>query len=236
MDGGMSRVASGMSMLAGFLIIFVAAATCFEIFMRCFFNAPTTWVYNFSTILMADMTLLGAAWCLKKGRQIRADFLIDFLPKQSRLALEAMGDAFITVFAGLLAYESMALISRAYTVHMRVVAVLSIQQWPFRLLFFLGALMLMLIALSETISKVRRLASLDRGDGKTQGVMASPGIVIALFLISLAVALTIMEFVSPVAGIIFVLLVLLFGGVPIFCGLGFVGVFGLLVFNRLGIL
>ncbi len=232
MDEGMSRVASAMSTLAGFLIVFVAASTCFEIVMRYFFNAPTTWVYNFSTILIADMTLLGAAWCLKRGRQIRVDFLIDLLPKRSKLALEAIGDAFVTAFAGLLAYESMGLVVRAYSVHMRVVAVLSIQQWPFRVLFFLGAVLLALVALSETISKVRTLASLDRGDGKTQGVMASPGIAIALFLISLTVALTIMEFVSPVAGIIFVLLVLLFGGVPIFCGLGFVGVFGLLVFDQ----
>lgn len=231
LDKAANSASSALSALAAVAIIFVAASTTFEIIMRYFFNAPTTWVFNFSTVMVANMTLMGAAWTLRKGKHIRVDVITNMLPKRSKLAMEVISDGFIAAFAAIVAYMSLGMVLKAYAVHMRVVTVLPIPEWPFRVPFFVGAALLCIVALVQAISKARKTWSVSGGwqpgDGSTINSIAS----VIVFVAALILALLIMKFAGLITGIIIVLVVLLFGGISIFAGMGFVGVFALIMFG-----
>ncbi|MDY0041260.1 MAG: TRAP transporter small permease, partial [Desulforhabdus sp.] len=231
-DKGLSFIASTMSALAGCMMIFIAVVTCYEVVMRAFFNAPTSWVFNLSTVLIASMTMLGAAWALIQGRHIRVDVITNLLPQRSQSALEIIGNVFVTAFGILIAYGSFNLLTRAYIVKMRIIPNVPLVEWPFRAFFCFGALVLAIMGIRMVVSNVATFVSLMGKEGTDRRAWVNPVISALSFIISLVASLIVMTFQSQIAGILMLLVVLIFGGVPIFCALAVVGIFGLFVMNE----
>ena len=60
----------------------LVAGVAYEVFARYLFNAPTVWAYDLTYMLYGALFMLGAAYALHKGAQIRTDFFWDsFTPR-----------------------------------------------------------------------------------------------------------------------------------------------------------
>ncbi len=103
-DKGIDFVAAGMASLVGLIVVFVAGSICYEVIVRYIFNAPTSWVYNFSSVLVAGVPLLGSAWALGQTKHICGDVLVLCLRERSRLDGEVLGEGFVAGYAASFAY------------------------------------------------------------------------------------------------------------------------------------
>lgn len=57
------------------LIILMAAATGYEVFVRYVLNNPTSWAFDVSFILYGTLFMMGGAYTLSRGGHVRGDFL-----------------------------------------------------------------------------------------------------------------------------------------------------------------
>ena len=62
--------------LAAWLIVPMTLALVYEVVARYIFNAPTVWAYDVTYILSGSLFMLGAAFALRRGSHVRADFLL----------------------------------------------------------------------------------------------------------------------------------------------------------------
>ena len=61
---------------AAWLILPMTIALVYEVVARYIFNAPTIWAYDVTYILAGALFMLGAAYALRQGSHVRADFLL----------------------------------------------------------------------------------------------------------------------------------------------------------------
>jgi TRAP-type mannitol/chloroaromatic compound transport system permease small subunit len=61
---------------AAWLIVPMTLALVYEVVARYIFNAPTVWAYDVTYILAGSLFMLGAAYALRQGSHVRADFLL----------------------------------------------------------------------------------------------------------------------------------------------------------------
>ncbi|MDP3768569.1 MAG: TRAP transporter small permease subunit, partial [Dehalococcoidia bacterium] len=70
------RVIMALNYLAGGILLFMAGAVLYEVFMRYLFNQPTRWVIEFSEYMLLYMALLAGAWVLKQEGHVRVEMLV----------------------------------------------------------------------------------------------------------------------------------------------------------------
>ena len=59
----------------GWLIVFMAAGTGYEVFVRYVLNSPTAWALDVSFIMYGSLFMMGGAYTLSRGGHVRGDFL-----------------------------------------------------------------------------------------------------------------------------------------------------------------
>lgn len=76
--------------VSGGICVAVMLIVTYDVIMRYFFTRPTTWVTDISTLGIPFVTLLAAAWTLKREMHIKIDIVQQMLKKRSRAMLEAI--------------------------------------------------------------------------------------------------------------------------------------------------
>lgn len=70
------------------LIIFMAAGTGYEVFVRYGLNSPTPWALDVSFIMYGTIFMMGGAYTLSRGGHVRGDFLYRLLQPKHQGALD----------------------------------------------------------------------------------------------------------------------------------------------------
>lgn len=78
----------GVGMLAALVVVPLVVATCYEVFARYVFGAPTIWAFELGYTLMGVHFLLGGALTLKRQRHIRIDVIYAQLSPRKRAAID----------------------------------------------------------------------------------------------------------------------------------------------------
>lgn len=95
MDKALTTILSIMCVLAGLLLLFITISIGYTIFARFFGLSGPVWVVQFTEYSLLWMTLLGAAWVLKRNKHVSVDLLTSRLTSQFnnylRLAHSVMG-------------------------------------------------------------------------------------------------------------------------------------------------
>jgi len=71
------RISFWSGRIVSFLILPMVAGLVYEVVSRYFFNAPTIWANDISTILYGVFWMGGTAYALQAGQHIRTDFLYE---------------------------------------------------------------------------------------------------------------------------------------------------------------
>jgi TRAP-type mannitol/chloroaromatic compound transport system permease small subunit len=74
--------------LAALVIIPLVVATCYEVFARYVFGAPTIWAFELGYMLMGAHFLLGGALTLQRGLHVRIDLIYAQMSAKGRAAID----------------------------------------------------------------------------------------------------------------------------------------------------
>jgi C4-dicarboxylate transporter, DctQ subunit len=82
------KLCQGLFWAGGILLFLGAMTTCYDIFMRYFFNRPTSWSIDFVEYTLIYSTFFGAAWILKEDGHVKMTILTDHLRPRKRAQVE----------------------------------------------------------------------------------------------------------------------------------------------------
>lgn len=85
------RVSEGSGRASAWLIVPFILGITYEVGARYLFNAPTIWAYDLAYMLYASIFMLGAAYTLRRGAHVRADFLYNALAERKRAFIDVAG-------------------------------------------------------------------------------------------------------------------------------------------------
>lgn len=135
---------------------------CYDVFMRYIFNAPTSWSYELSYMLGTAVISLGLPYVHYHASHIRVDLIYSRLSAMSRLVLDVFLTAFLffplvlmwTRVFGTNAWQSFVNQEVSYDSMWYPVL------WPFKLVIFLGFLLLLIQGIATF---ARDVATLTKG-------------------------------------------------------------------------
>jgi len=147
-----------IGILGSLLIIPLVLSTCYEVFARYLFDAPTIWAYEIGYMLTGSHFLLGLAFTLRAGEHIRIDIFSGKFSQRTRALIDLAG---YTVLVPMLIWLTLALSRYFYTGYVSNEksgqSAFNMPVWPFRLVFFAAFLLLTLQVLAEVLKLARAL-------------------------------------------------------------------------------
>ena len=160
---GIARAIDALSTIVGsaaaLVVIPLVLATCWEVFARYVFGAPTIWAFELGYMLMGVHFLMGGALTLKMRQHVRIDLIYATLSPKRRALIDLTGYT-------LLALPALVLISQRffdYTLDAYQSGELSGQSawnppiWPFRAIILASLVLLALQVFAESLKSLATL-------------------------------------------------------------------------------
>ena len=210
--------------VAGFVMFIVAMNTTYEVIMRRFFDKPTTWVFSCSLFVMVWFALLAAPLSTREGKQITADFLIAQLSDRTASMLRIISNLVSMIFIVTLGYYGFKMCSDAYSKNIMSLDLLLYPMWLLYLVFPISMLLLFLQVIRIIGKDIMQIKE-KKLEGK-QRWQDDPRLIVPCFIGMIAFGVWLVN-VNHVGGIVFLVLCLLFGGVPVSFALSGTGIAGL---------
>ena len=210
--------------VAGYAMLLVSLFITYEVIMRSFFHEPTIWVFDITIYILIWFGFLSAAYGLKEGSHINVDLLVGKMSARTRVPLETVAFALCFIYSFILLKYSWKMTLEAFINKEAATTILHVPMYLVELGVLTGSFLLSLQALRMLIARVVVWAKGNLEGGP--GFFNNPALVLPLYAI-LAVLGVWLYVVSPGAGAVVTILVLLLAGVPVFTSLGIVGTLGL---------
>ena len=157
------RLSEYVGVFAACLIVPLILATCYEVFARYLFGAPTIWAYEIGYTITGSHFLLGMAFTLKAGDHIRIDIFSGKFSARTRAIIDLAG---YTVLLPLTVWLSLYLFRYLWSGwaanEKSGQSAFNMPVWPFRVVFFAAFLLLTLQILAEVVKTVRALRASPR--------------------------------------------------------------------------
>ena len=151
-------------LIAAWLIVPLILATCYEVVSRYVFGAPTIWAYEIGYIMTGSGFLLGMAYTLNQGAHIRIDVLYLNLSRKAQALVDVVGYVFLLV--PFITWLSFALYWRAIdamqTLERSGQSAWNPVIWPFRTVFFVSFVLLLIQVIGELIKAGRVLTGREK--------------------------------------------------------------------------
>jgi len=224
------RATVGSSILAGLFLLVIAFLTTYEVIVRYAFNSPTHWTLDLSIYLLIWFAYLSIASLQKHRRHVRVDLLITHFSPRTREVWEIATTIIFLFFTGWMIYYVTEYAYSSYRSQEYGWAMWRVLIWPVKAALPVGTLLLGLYLVKDLITRFYALGSLPRREIGAP-LRDNPWVVLPVFLVLVAAGVFCYK-INGGLGMLCLMLVLLFGGVPIFPALGLTGVTGLfLVFD-----
>jgi len=107
----------GTGYASGVIIVLLMLAMCYEVVLRYFFDAPTTWAGDFSGYMQYVLVLVGAAWVLKMRGHTRIDILVTRFSPRTQQVLGLVTSCVAFVACGLFIWVGVQATLIAYQGH-----------------------------------------------------------------------------------------------------------------------
>ncbi|MBC7325804.1 MAG: TRAP transporter large permease subunit [Moorella sp. (in: Bacteria)] len=224
LGAGVDFLSVAAGAIAGYAMLFASLVTTYEVIMRHFFHEPSIWVFDITCYILIWFGFLSAAYGLKEGSHINVDLLIGRMSDRTKIPLETIACLLCLVYSLILLIYTWEMTVEAYVSKEAAPTVLHVPMYIVEIGMVIGSFLLCLQALRMLIGKVVvwTKGNLEGGSG----LLNNPAVVLPLYLVLAALGVW-LYVVSPGAGVVVTILVLLLAGVPVFTSLGIVGTLGL---------
>lgn len=222
--------------LSAAMIMAIALMIFYEIVARSFFNSPTSWTLEISVELTIAATFLGVAYVGTKDKHISIDLVTSRLSRQSQKVLDFTVYLLSIALMALFTYSAVKMIQMSMTTKALSPA-LQLPAFIPQCAVLAGAVLLILHLIQRTIVKGYSLRDGETASGlpattARPGVAARPVqpiIVLLVFFAGIAVGLLLLKSggLASSLGVVVLISVFLFSGMPIFLGLGAIASIGL---------
>lgn len=167
MDGlvrAIERASGAVGVFGACLIIPLVLATCYEVFARYLFDAPTIWAYEIGYMLTGSHFLLGMAYTLRSGEHIRIDIFSGRFSARTRALIDLVGYTVVLPLTIWLTLYLFRYFWSGYAANEKTgQSAFNMPVWPFRVVFVVAFLLLTLQVLAEVIKSVRVLRGARAG-------------------------------------------------------------------------
>ena len=151
------RLTGSVGIMASFALVPLVLATCYEVFARYLFGAPTVWAYEVGYFLTGSHFLLGMAFALRDDAHIRIDIFSGHFSQRTRAVIDLLGYAVLLPLMTWLSYALWEHLAQGYLRNERSgQSAMNMPVWPFRVVFFVAFTLLALQILAEVVKSVRR--------------------------------------------------------------------------------
>jgi C4-dicarboxylate transporter DctM subunit len=219
------RAAVGSSILAGFFLLAIAFLTTYEVIVRYAFNSPTNWTLDLSIYLLIWFAYACLASLQKNRRHVRVDLLITHFSPRTREIWEITTTFIFLFFILWMIYYVTEYAVSSYRNQEYGWAMWRVLLWPVKAALPFGTILLGLYLVKDLVTRFKTLSSMPRREGKPP-LRDDPRVVLTGFLVLLTGSVFCFK-INGGLGMLSMMLVLLFGGIPIFAALGLTGVTGL---------
>lgn len=146
------------------LVVPLIVATVYDVVARYAFNAPTQWAYEIGYMVMGAHALLGMAYTLRAGGHIRIDAFAQKFSQSTKALVDLLGYAIVLpclcwVAWALWNYWATAFGSGELSGQSAWNPVI----WPFRLVFFVAFVLLILQIIAEMMKALLYLTGRRAG-------------------------------------------------------------------------
>ena len=140
------------------LLVPLVLATCYEVFARYLFGAPTIWAYEVGYTLTGAHFLLGMAFTLKYGEHIRIDIFSGKFTPRTRAVIDLLGYAIVLPLTAWITLYLFFYLRAGYVSNEKSgQSALNLPVWPLRVIFCLAFLLLALQVIAEVAKSARAL-------------------------------------------------------------------------------
>jgi len=209
---------------AGIIMLIAALITFYEIIARYIFHSPTTWTLEITMFILIWFGFIAMACAQKEGKVIHLDILISRVSPHTRAIWQIVTLVSSLIFVSIFTYYGYGFVADAVKSHQTTIGVFVAPLWIPKLAIVAGGGILLLQLIKDIVAQCYfiRTTHLKHGGG----LWDNPIFLIFIFIICVAFGIWLYQ-ISPVGGLLFLLLTLLFAGVPIFAALGMAGIVGL---------
>jgi TRAP-type mannitol/chloroaromatic compound transport system permease small subunit len=152
------RVTGSVGIMASFALVPLVLATCYEVFARYLFGAPTIWAYEVGYILTGGHFLLGMAYTLQSNEHIRIDIFSAHFSQRTRAVIDLLAYAVLLPLMIWLSYALFQHLAAGYLRNERSgQSAMNLPVWPFRVIFLVAFTLFALQVIVEVIKAARRL-------------------------------------------------------------------------------
>ena len=164
------RVSGISGHVTAWLLAPLILATVYDVGARYMFNAPTQWAYEIGYMMMGAHALLGMAYTLREGGHVRIDAFSQMFSQSAKAVIDLVGYMFLVLPCLLwMTWSLWGYWMNSFQTHE-----LSGQSawnpviWPFKMVFFVAFVLLVLQILGEVIkATLYLLGRRDRYEAET---------------------------------------------------------------------
>ncbi|MGB8429332.1 MAG: TRAP transporter small permease subunit [Pseudolabrys sp.] len=82
------RLSGGVGKAFGWCIIIMTLGTCYDVFMRYLFRAPTNWAFDVSYFMYGALFMMAGAYTLSRNGHVRGDFVYRMWPYRVQASID----------------------------------------------------------------------------------------------------------------------------------------------------
>jgi len=125
--------------VAALLLLPLTFAMVYEVISRYVFDAPTSWAFEISYMLMGSIFVLGLPYCLRNNAHVNVDFAHNHLPPRVVACIEVLAYSAMTMLLFWLTLALAESVARAIrTWEGSGLSAWNPLVWPFRLVYTTG--------------------------------------------------------------------------------------------------
>lgn len=142
--------------LASLLLYFMMLAVCYEVVMRHFFNMPTAWAIEVTSLLLLWIPFLVAGWVLKRNGHVRMDLVLLRFNEKKQSLINAVAFLIMAATCAVLIVYGIKVAWQLYLDDYKTETLLRLAKWPLVLILPLGFLMLLVESLRKMAAAVKK--------------------------------------------------------------------------------
>lgn len=155
--------------LASWISLFLVSILLFEVVMRYWFNSPTAWGHELSTMLFGALGILTGTYTLKNKAHVRSEVIYGLMPKGLQNFCDLLVNVLILI--AFLIFFQMAVGFAADSWAMREVSAKSTWQpvlYPIKTVIPIGVGLLILQTLAEIVRSFLKLLNISYIDPRQE--------------------------------------------------------------------
>lgn len=142
-------------------VFFLMVIVCYDVVARYFFNAPTIWVSEISSILLLFLPFLAGGWIMRKDGHVKMDLVLNMMEPRTKTVFNIAAILITALTSLILMYYGTKISAEIYKMNYRTDTVLRLPKWPLLSIIPLGFFLMFVQAMRKMYGYIFNKNSLE---------------------------------------------------------------------------